>query len=121
MNKEEFKEIIKSDKYLIDRKDPTDAEVRLYLKEVDFHCPLCGKPLQSKTQKKQGLKKCEIAHIYPNSPTYTQYIELDGLERLGENSESLENKIALCKDCHDEQDYHTTKEDYLKLLNTYHF
>ncbi|MEI3527073.1 MAG: ABC-three component system protein [Bacilli bacterium] len=42
---------------------------------------------------------------------------MDGLERLGENSESLENKIALCKDCHDEQDYHTTKEDYLKLLN----
>lgn len=63
MNKEEFKEIIKSDKYLIDRKDPTDAEVRLYLKEVDFHCPLCGKPLQSKTQKKQGLKNVKL-HIF---------------------------------------------------------
>lgn len=117
MNEEEFKEIIKNDKYLLERKKPTDAEVRLYLKEVDFHCPLCGELLQSKTQKKQGLKKYEIAHIYPNSPTYEQYIELDGLERLGENSERLENKIALCKDCHDEQDYHTTKEDYLKLLN----
>lgn len=117
MNKDEFKEVIKKDKYLLDRKKPSDAEVRLYLKEVNFHCPLCGKPLQLKNQKKKGAKKFEIAHIYPNSPTFQQYIELIGLERLGENSESIENKIALCKDCHDDQDYHTTKEDYLKLLN----
>ena len=27
-----------------------------------------------------------------------------------------ENKIALCKACHNQQDYHTTVEDYLKLL-----
>lgn len=44
-------------------------------------------------------------------------MELKGLERLGDNSESFDNKIALCKDCHSTQDYHTTKEDYLKLLN----
>lgn len=117
MTREEINIQIKNDKYLIQRKKPSDAEIRLHLKEVGFHCPLCGKPLQSKNQKKREQKKFEIAHIYPNSPTNEQYIELTGLERLGENCESIENKIALCKDCHDEQDYHTTREDYLKLLN----
>ena len=43
-------------------------------------------------------------------------MKLKGLERLGDNSESFDNKIALCKDCHSTQDYHTTKEDYLKLI-----
>ncbi len=43
-------------------------------------------------------------------------MELKGLERLGDNSESFDNKIALCKDCHSTQDYHTTNEDYLKLI-----
>ncbi|RGI01125.1 hypothetical protein DXD88_11235 [Coprobacillus sp. TM10-10] len=57
-----------------------------------------------------------MAHIYPNSPTVEQYLELKGLERLGDNSESFDNKIALCKDCHSTQDYHTTNEDYLKLI-----
>lgn len=42
---------------------------------------------------------------------------MSGLPRLGDNSESFENKIALCKDCHDQQDYHTTQADYLKLLD----
>ena len=41
---------------------------------------------------------------------------LGSLRRLGENSESFENKIALCKNCHDQQDYHTTQDDYLDLL-----
>ena len=35
---------------------------------------------------------------------------------MGDDSESFENKIALCKDCHDQQDYHTTKADCLILL-----
>lgn len=103
--------------YLKERASVTDADIRLYLREVNFHCPLCGKDLQRKSQKKRSVKLFEIAHIYPNSPTVEQYLELKGLERLGDNSESFDNKIALCKDCHSTQDYHTTKEDYLKLLN----
>lgn len=66
--------------------------------------------------KKRSVKLFEIAHIYPNSPTVEQYLELKGLERLGDNSGSFDNKIALCKDCHSTKDYHTTKEDYLKFL-----
>lgn len=103
--------------YLKESASVTDSDIRLYLREVNFHCPLCGKDLQRKSQKKRSVKLFEIAHIYPNSPTVEQYLELKGLERLGDNSESFDNKIALCKDCHSTQDYHTTKEDYLKLLN----
>ena len=106
---------IAADPYLKDRKAPSEAEQQLYLKEVSFACPLCGKILRHKKQKKSA-KLYEIAHIFPNQPTAEQYERLSKLPRLGDNSESFENKIALCKDCHTQQDYHTTKEDYLKLL-----
>ncbi len=104
-----------NDGYLRERKRPTLAEEQQYLREVSFHCPLCGAILRKQRQKKPN-KLYEIAHIYPNRPTPEQEITLKGVERLGENSESFENKIALCKNCHEAQDYHTTKEDYLTLL-----
>lgn len=106
---------IAADPYLKERKAPTPAEQQLYLKEVSFSCPLCGRILQHRKQEKAN-KLYEIAHIFPNRPTEEQYERLSALPRLGDNSESFENKIALCKDCHDQQDYHTTKADYLKLL-----
>lgn len=106
---------ISADPYLKERKSPTEAEQQLYLKEVLFTCPLCGKDLRHRKQKKNN-KLYEIAHIFPNSPTVEQYALLNTLQRLGDNSETFENKIALCKDCHDQQDYHTTQEDYLNLL-----
>lgn len=105
------------DEYNIERKNPTEAELRRYLLEVDYKCPLCGKILQSSKQKKFSHKKFQIAHIYPNSPTEKQQEELEGLERLGENSEDFKNKIALCKDCHSEYDFRTNKEEYNNLLN----
>ncbi|TCL38077.1 hypothetical protein EV210_10443 [Anaerospora hongkongensis] len=108
---------ISVDSYLQERKDPTDAELRLFLLEVDNHCPLCGKELQARSQKKLREKKFQIAHIYPNKPTKEQSAVLNGLERLGNNSESFENRIALCKDCHGTQDYHTTSEEYSHLAD----
>lgn len=113
---------IAADPYLKKRKAPTEAEQQLYLKEVSFSCPLCGKILRHKKQGKAN-KLYEIAHIFPNSPTEEQYELLSKLPRLGDNSESFENKIALCKDCHNQQDYHTTVEDYLALYDatTKHF
>lgn len=107
---------IAADPYLKDRKAPSPAEQQLYLNEVSFACPLCGSILRHNKQKKAN-KLYEIAHIFPNSPTEEQYKLLSNLRRLGDNSESFENKIALCKDCHDRQDYHTTQEDYLELRN----
>ena len=106
---------IAADSYLIKRKSASEADQQLFLKEVNFYCPLCGKDLRNRKQKKPN-KLYEIAHIFPNSPTVEQYLLLKSLPRLGENSESFENKIALCKDCHDRQDYHTTPEDYRSLL-----
>ena len=39
--------------YLKERASVTDADIRLYLREVNFHCPLCCKDLQRKSQKKE--------------------------------------------------------------------
>ncbi|MFX4263693.1 ABC-three component system protein [Pelotomaculum propionicicum] len=107
---------INEDSYLQSRKNPTPAELRLFLLEADNHCPLCGKKLVSREQKKLEEKRFQIAHIYPNNPTAEQEKELRGLERLGSNSESFENRIALCKDCHGTQDYHTKADEYLDLV-----
>ena len=116
MTQDELNKILNDDNYHQERKNPSDSDLRLFLREVNYHCPLCGKELQHKKQKKTGHKLFEIAHIYPNRPTIQQYETLSGLERLGMNSEDFDNKIALCKDCHSEQDYLTSKEDYIKLL-----
>ena len=116
MTQEELNKIIEQDSYLKERQNPTDREVMFFLREVDFHCPLCGKEISYKEQKKNN-KLFEIAHIYPNRPTIAQYQALCGAEKLGDNSESFENKIALCFDCHSTQDYHTSLEDYNRLLS----
>lgn len=115
MTNEELGLIKATDSYFQPRKDPTDREHSLYLREVDFSCPLCGKTLRSRRQRKNN-RLYQIAHIYPNSPTLEQYEVLKGLERLGKSTESFDNKIALCMECHNTQDYHTTKDDYMKLL-----
>lgn len=109
-------EATENDPYLRKRKNPGNGEQQLYLKEVNFTCPLCGKDLRNRSQRKQN-KLYEIAHIYPNSPTPEQRRVLADAPRLGENSESFENKIALCRDCHASQDYHTTLADYMKLYD----
>ena len=117
MTKDELNKIIEKDPYHKERIVPTETDVRLYLREVNYHCPLCGKELQSRKQKKKDQKKFEIAHIYPNRPTVEQYTLLSKLERLGTNCEDFENKIALCIECHQTQDYHTTVDEYNHLLN----
>lgn len=117
MTKEELDKKLDSDPYHIARKNPGDDEIRLFLREVDYHCPICGKELQNRKQKKPSKKLFEIAHIYPNRPTIEQFEVLNGLERLGGNCEAYENKIALCFDCHGTQDYHTKEKEYVDLLN----
>lgn len=117
MTQSELDNLLKKDLYHIPRKKPSDVEQRLLLREVGYHCPICGKDLQSRTQQKRNHKNYQIAHIYPNRPTIEQYALLHNLERLGKTSEDSDNLIALCLQCHSEQDYHTTKEDYEKLLS----
>ena len=72
MKDNEFEVLKSNDKYLVERQRPTAADEQLYLKEVDFTCPLCGTDLRHHKQPKQN-KLYEIAHIYPNSPTKEQY------------------------------------------------
>ena len=117
MTESDISDIMASDPYLKPRKNNSEAEIRLYLREVNFHCPLCGKELQNRHQKKLSAKCFQIAHIFPNSPTPEQYAILYRLKRLGENSESFENKIALCHCCHLTFDHHVTKEEYIHLLS----
>ena len=116
MTKAELIKIVESDPYHKDRQNLNDTEIRLYLREVNYHCPLCGKELQYRGQKKQDQKLFQIAHIYPNSPTLEQYTNFNGLRRLGNDCESFENKIALCLECHPTQDFHTTAQEYTQLL-----
>ena len=100
---------------LVKRKRSSDNEDLRFIIEVNGRCPLCG---QSLTEMKNGrtLKKFQIAHIYPHRPTIEQKKVLSGLEQLGSDSESFENRIALCRDCHAKQDFYTTAEDYLNLV-----
>ena len=116
MTQEELNAAIEADGYCKPREEIKEFDNRLYLQEVGARCPLCGKLLIDRKQKKK-VKLFEIAHIYPNRPTEEQYRTLQGLPRLGNNSESYDNKIALCRDCHKIQDHHTTVEDYIQLLN----
>ena len=43
---------IAADPYLKERKSPNETEQQLYLKEISFTCPLCGKDLQHRKKKK---------------------------------------------------------------------
>ncbi len=104
-----------NDTYLMGRIAITDNMDNAYLLEVGGLCPLCGKYMLAAKGKRMN-KQYQIAHIYPNSPTPNEVIELKGLERLGANCEEFENKIALCKDCHGYYDDHKTVDEYLNLL-----
>ena len=65
MTQEELNKIIEQDPYLKERKNPSQHDTTLFLREVDHHCPLCGKELIYRGQKKKN-KLYQIAHIYPN-------------------------------------------------------
>jgi len=98
-----------------DRKNITpNFEARLQI-EVSNHCPLCDKPL---FEEKNGnsVKLYQIAHIYPHSPTSEQLITLKDVLKP-DDTESFENLILLCPDCHKFQDSHTTTDEYMKLYN----
>lgn len=85
------------------------------LAEVNNRCLLCGKPLLGE-KAGRSIKLYDISHIYPHSPTQEQKETLKDVEKP-DNIESFENLIALCKDCHTKQDFHTTREDYMQLYN----
>lgn len=96
-----------------DRARLSDAEKAELLAEVNQRCPLCYKSLIS-AKGARTFKDYQIAHIYPHSATTEQFLTLENLPRV-DDLESVKNLIPLCRDCHARQDFHTTKEDYLRL------
>jgi hypothetical protein len=85
------------------------------LVEANNRCPLCGDRLLGE-KAGRSIKLYDLAHIYPHSPTQEQKETLKDVEKP-DNIESFENLIALCKDCHRKYDFHTTKEEYMRLYN----
>lgn len=100
--------------YCIGRKKPTENEKLLLTLQVGTLCPLCGSNLISKSKGIRYLS--EIAHIFPCNPTDNEKHLLKDVVVAGNDSESLENKIALCKNCHDNYDYHKTISEYETLF-----
>lgn len=97
------------------RANPTPNKESELLEEVGGFCPLCKKSLWLH----KGRRTCkgyQIAHIYPHSPTEEQLNVLRNVPHP-EDSESMDNLIPICLDCHEMQDDHTSVEDYMKLYN----
>lgn len=103
--------------YCKDRKAPTCNEIKLYLEEVDYLCPMCGCG-KSLVNIINGdiYNQYEIAHVFPNSPTAEEKKILKDVEIDGINSESMDNKIALCRDCHKIYDKRKSIESYNNML-----
>lgn len=103
--------------YCKERRDPTTNQLKLLLEEVNGKCPMpgCGKSLVNMIDG-TIYNQYEIAHIFPNKPNEFQKIHLKNVQVDGDNSESLENKIALCRDCHKIYDTNTTEVSYTQML-----
>ncbi|MCQ2791923.1 MAG: HNH endonuclease [Bacilli bacterium] len=117
MDSSEIKKLIESDKYLVGRKDKAGNEEKILLNEVHFYCPKCGKLLVPLKKKTKSVKLYEIAHIFPCNPSVDFYSRIYKLKRLGDNSESLDNLIILCFDCHAAYDSATTAEEYMEMVS----
>ncbi len=96
------------------RKSISENNDLLHLNEVGMICPLCKKPLLSSGCNRTN-KNFQIAHIYPCKPTSQDDIILDGITAPKE-TESFDNKIALCKDCHWDYDNNKTIDKYNNLI-----
>jgi len=111
-------EKVEIEDYCKERKDPTPNQLKILLEEVDGRCPMpgCGKSLVNEIDGRI-YNQYEIAHVFPNSPDDFQRLHLKDVEVDGDDSESLDNKIALCHDCHTKYDDNTTEVSYGKMLD----
>lgn len=91
-----------------------NQEMTLYA-QVNGLCPLCRKVLSYK--KANSIQKgFQIAHIYPLNPTFEEDVLFKEEIRLSKNSNSLDNLIPLCHNCHSRYDKHKTVEEYRQLV-----
>jgi hypothetical protein len=110
-------EYVSFEDYKRDRREPTDNEQKMLLEEVGGLCPVkgCGVSLVNEKNGKH-YKEYDIAHIFPQSPTEMEKIILADVEVDGECSESLDNKILLCHNCHTTYDKGKTEAIYQQML-----
>ena len=103
--------------YCKDRKEPTQNQKKILLEEVNGLCPMpgCGKSLVNEVGQKV-LEQYEVAHVFPNSHTANEKKILANVEVDGESSETLDNWIALCHDCHKIYDENKTVASYQEML-----
>ncbi len=97
------------------RKQYTDNQYLILYNEVDGLCPLCGIELIYEKANKLN-KRVNLAHIYPHSPTKEEKILLEGVEKLSEDVDSIDNIIWLCPNCHEKFDKPRTLDGYKQLI-----
>ncbi|MCG3663015.1 ABC-three component system protein [Aliarcobacter butzleri] len=98
-----------------ERKQYTTNQYLILYNEVDGLCPLCGIELIYEKANKLN-KRVNLAHIYPHSPTKEEKILLEGVEKLSEDVDSIDNIIWLCPNCHEKFDKPRTLDGYNKLI-----
>lgn len=98
-----------------DRKKFSDIEQSILFNQVDGICPLCQKPLAyEKGGKPQKL--FQIAHIYPLHPSdYEKELLKNEPVLFINDSNELNNLIALCPNSHTQLDKPTILDSYRKI------
>lgn len=90
-----------------------DSDLYL-LMEVNSLCPSCGKPLVSEKNSK-SLSAYKITDIIPLRPSDAQVAELG--ELIDINSNASNYKIALCLECANRYNSHTTRDECAQLMD----
>lgn len=90
-----------------------DSDLYL-LMEVNSLCPSCGKPLVSEKNSK-SLSAYKITNIIPLRPSDAQVAELSELIDINYNASN--NKIALCLECANRYNSHTTRDECAQLMD----
>ena len=90
-----------------------DSDLYL-LMEVNSLCPSCGKPLVSE-KNSNSLSAYKITDIIPLRPSAAQVAELG--EMIDINPNPSNNKIALCLECANRYNSHTTRDECAQLID----
>ena len=86
------------------------------ISEVDGLCPICTEELLILDKGNQQVALSQAAHIYPHSPSNEEQELLEGVPKLSENDESIENLIMLCPNCHYKFDHPRTRAGYMEMF-----
>ncbi|WP_417383148.1 ABC-three component system protein [Gimesia sp.] len=97
------------------RKKYNEPEKVTLLSQVNSNCPLCNKRLYYEKRNKT-YNKYQLAHIYPLNPTTEEIELLEGVEKLSDDDNHIDNIIPLCNECHLMFDKPRTLKEYEQLL-----